>query len=69
MSLHESSESIDFTSMNDFFNKNFYSVKQVKDSHQEKGHLFTNYECDNHVMNEKCDTTHVQHDVEDLLPS
>ncbi|XLS47143.1 hypothetical protein HN51_021501, partial [Arachis hypogaea] len=29
---------------------------KVKDSHQEQGHLFTNYECDNHVMDETCDT-------------
>nr|XP_025678014.1 protein FAR1-RELATED SEQUENCE 5-like [Arachis hypogaea] len=61
--LHESSESIDIVSMNGFFNKNFYSLKQVKDSQQDKGHSFTNYECDNDVMDEKCDTPHVQNDV------
>ncbi|QHN84997.1 uncharacterized protein DS421_16g533530 [Arachis hypogaea] len=68
-SLHESSESIDIASMNGFFNKNLYSLKQVKDSQQDKGHSFTNYECDNDVMDEKCDTPHVQNDVQDLLPS
>ncbi|KAL4305475.1 hypothetical protein AHAS_Ahas16G0082000 [Arachis hypogaea] len=42
---------------------------KVKDSQQDKGHSFTNYECDNDVMDEKCDTPHVQNDVQDLLPS
>ncbi|RYR09105.1 hypothetical protein Ahy_B05g077199 [Arachis hypogaea] len=68
-SLHESSESIDIVSMNGFFNKNFYSLKQVKDSQQDKGHSFTNYECDNDVMDEKCDIPHVPNDVRDPLPT
>ncbi|XLT44847.1 hypothetical protein HN873_037451 [Arachis hypogaea] len=68
-SLHESSESIDIASMNGFFNKNLYLLTQVKESQQDKGHSFTNYECVNDVMDEKCDTPHVQIDVRDPLPS
>ncbi|KAL4314557.1 hypothetical protein AHAS_Ahas15G0097000 [Arachis hypogaea] len=57
--LNESSESIDIASMNGFFNKNLYSLTQVKESQEDKGHSFTNYECVNDVMDEKCDTPHV----------
>ncbi|XP_057744669.1 protein FAR1-RELATED SEQUENCE 5-like [Arachis stenosperma] len=42
---------------------------EVKESQQDKGHSFTNYECFNDVMDEKCDTPHVQNDVRDPLPS
>ncbi|XP_025636386.1 protein FAR1-RELATED SEQUENCE 9-like [Arachis hypogaea] len=42
---------------------------EVKESQQDKVHSFTNYECFNDVMDEKCDTPHVQNDVRDLLPS
>ncbi|RYR54689.1 hypothetical protein Ahy_A06g029995 [Arachis hypogaea] len=63
-SLHESSESIDVASMNGFFNKNLYLLTQtVKESQQDKRHSFTNYECVNDVIDEKCDTPHVQIDV------
>ncbi|XP_029146214.1 protein FAR1-RELATED SEQUENCE 5-like [Arachis hypogaea] len=65
-SLHESSESID---TNGVFNKNLDSLTQVKESHQDKIHSFTNYECDNDVIDDKCDTRHVQIDVRDQLPS
>ncbi|KAL4315642.1 hypothetical protein AHAS_Ahas15G0205500 [Arachis hypogaea] len=41
----------------------------VKDSQQDKGHSFTNYECDNDVMDEKCDIPHVPNDVRDPLPT
>ncbi|QHO49624.1 Protein FAR1-RELATED SEQUENCE [Arachis hypogaea] len=68
-SLHESGKSIDIASMNGFFNKNLYSLTQVKESQQDKGHSFTNYKCVNDVMDEKCDTPHVQIDVRDPLPS
>ncbi|RYR04255.1 hypothetical protein Ahy_B06g083893 [Arachis hypogaea] len=68
-SLHESSESIDIASMNGFFNKNLFSLTQVKESKQDKGHSFTKYECVNGVMDEKCDTPHSQIDVRDPLPS
>ncbi|XLR53734.1 hypothetical protein S83_004406 [Arachis hypogaea] len=68
-SLHESSESIDIVSTNGFFNKNLYSLTQVKESQQDKRHSFTNYECVNDVIDDKCDTPHVQIDVRDSLPS
>ncbi|XP_052118572.1 protein FAR1-RELATED SEQUENCE 5-like [Arachis duranensis] len=42
---------------------------EVKESQQDKGHSFTNYKCVNDVMDEKCDTPHVQIDVRDPLPS
>ncbi|RYR77261.1 hypothetical protein Ahy_A01g001714 [Arachis hypogaea] len=42
---------------------------EVKESHQDKIHSFTNYECDNDVIDDKCDTRHVQIDVRDQLPS
>ncbi|KAL4299859.1 hypothetical protein AHAS_Ahas17G0143000 [Arachis hypogaea] len=46
------------------------SRKQVKESQQDKGHSFTNYECTvDDVMDEKCDTPHVQIDVRDPFPS
>ncbi|XLR14809.1 hypothetical protein S83_042747 [Arachis hypogaea] len=67
--LNESSESIDIASMNGFFNKNLYSLTQVKESQEDKGHSFTNYECVNDVMDEKCDTPYVQIDVRDPSPS
>ncbi|XLR22280.1 hypothetical protein S83_050180 [Arachis hypogaea] len=68
-SLHESSESIDIASTNGIFNKNLYSLTQVKESQQDKRHSFTNYECVNDVIDDKCDTRHVQIDVRDPLPS
>ncbi|XLT31668.1 hypothetical protein HN873_062960 [Arachis hypogaea] len=69
-SLHESSESIDIASTNGVFNKNLYSLTQhVKESQQDKRHSFTNYECVNDVIDDKCDTRHVQIDVRDPLPS
>ncbi|XLT59359.1 hypothetical protein HN873_051963 [Arachis hypogaea] len=68
-SLHESSESIDIASTNGVFNKNLYLLTQVKESQQDKRHSFTNYECVNDVIDDKCDTRHVQIDVRDLLPS
>ncbi|XLT72018.1 hypothetical protein HN873_028444 [Arachis hypogaea] len=68
-SLHESSESIDIASTNGVFNKNLDSLTQVKESQQDKRHSFTNYECDNDVIDDKCDTRHVQMDVRDQLPS
>ncbi|XLR58845.1 hypothetical protein S83_009517 [Arachis hypogaea] len=68
-SLHESSKSIDIASMNGFFNKNTYSLTQVKESKHDMGHSLTNYECYNDVINEKCDTPHMQNDVRDPLPS
>ncbi|RYR42180.1 hypothetical protein Ahy_A08g038649 [Arachis hypogaea] len=58
-SLHESSESIDIASTNGVFNKNLDSLTQVlcvKESQQDKRHSFTNYECDNDVIDDKCDT-------------
>ncbi|QHO46026.1 Protein FAR1-RELATED SEQUENCE [Arachis hypogaea] len=61
-SLHESSESIDIASMNGFLNKNTYSLTQVKESKHDMGHSLTNYECYNDVIDEKCDTPHVQND-------
>ncbi|XLR65660.1 hypothetical protein S83_016332, partial [Arachis hypogaea] len=62
-SLHESSESIDITSTNGVFNKNLYSLTQhVKESQQEKRHSFKNYECVNDVVDDKCDTRHLQID-------
>ncbi|XLR65496.1 hypothetical protein S83_016168, partial [Arachis hypogaea] len=61
-SLHESSESIDIASTNSFFNKNLYSLTHVKESQQDKRHSFTNYECVNDVIDDKCDTPHVQID-------
>ncbi|XP_025616569.1 protein FAR1-RELATED SEQUENCE 5-like [Arachis hypogaea] len=42
---------------------------EVKESQQDKRHSFTNYECDNDVIDDKCDTRHVQMDVRDQLPS
>ncbi|RYR38742.1 hypothetical protein Ahy_A09g043917 [Arachis hypogaea] len=42
---------------------------EVKESQQDKEHSFKNYECFNDVMDEKCDTPHVQNDVRDPLPS
>ncbi|KAL4292911.1 hypothetical protein AHAS_Ahas18G0075400 [Arachis hypogaea] len=68
-SLHESRESIDIASTNGVFNKNLYSLTQVKESQQDKRHSFTNYECVNDVIDDKCDTRHVQIDVRDPLPS
>ncbi|RYR18645.1 hypothetical protein Ahy_B03g063262 [Arachis hypogaea] len=68
-SLHESSESIDIASTNGVFNKNLDSLTQVKESQQDKRHSFTNYECNNDVIDNKCDTRHVQMDVRDQLPS
>ncbi|XP_025616892.2 uncharacterized protein [Arachis hypogaea] len=68
-SLHESSESIDIVSTNGFFNKNVYLLTQVKEPQQDKRHSFMNYECVNDVIDEKCDTPHVQIDVRDPLPS
>ncbi|KAL4394678.1 hypothetical protein AHAS_Ahas02G0176000 [Arachis hypogaea] len=68
-SLHESSESIDIASMNGLFNKNLYSLTQVNESQPDKGHSFTNYKCFNDVIDEKCDTPHVQNNVQDPLPS
>ncbi|XLT26712.1 hypothetical protein HN873_058004 [Arachis hypogaea] len=68
-SLHESSESIDIASTNGVFNKNLYSLTQVKESQQDRRHSFTNYECINDVVDDKCDTRHVQIDVRDPLPS
>ncbi|KAL4371491.1 hypothetical protein AHAS_Ahas06G0171100 [Arachis hypogaea] len=65
-SLHESSESID---TNGVFNENLDSLTQVKESQQDKIHSFTNYECDNDVIDDKCDTRHVHIDVRDQLPS
>nr|XP_025647180.1 protein FAR1-RELATED SEQUENCE 5-like [Arachis hypogaea] len=62
-SLHESSESIDIASTNGVFNKNLDSLTQVKESQQDKRHSFTNYECDNDVIDDKRDTRHVQIDV------
>ncbi|RYR11007.1 hypothetical protein Ahy_B05g079498 [Arachis hypogaea] len=44
-------------------------VEQVKESQQDKRHSFTNYECVNDVIDDKCDTRHVQIDVRDPLPS
>ncbi|XLR23718.1 hypothetical protein S83_051618, partial [Arachis hypogaea] len=61
-SLHESSESIDIASTNGVFNKNLYSLTQVKESQQDKRHSFTKYECVNDVVDDKCDTRHVQID-------
>ncbi|XLT86139.1 hypothetical protein HN873_007892 [Arachis hypogaea] len=55
-SLHESSESIDIASMNGVFNKNLYSLTQVKESQQDKRHSFKNDECVNDVVDDKCDT-------------
>ncbi|RYR27928.1 hypothetical protein Ahy_B01g052001 [Arachis hypogaea] len=42
---------------------------EVKESQQDKRHSFTNYEFDNDVIDDKCDTRHVQIDVRDQLPS
>ncbi|XP_016192708.1 protein FAR1-RELATED SEQUENCE 5-like [Arachis ipaensis] len=42
---------------------------EVKESQQDKRHSFTNYECNNDVIDNKCDTRHVQMDVRDQLPS
>ncbi|RYR53043.1 hypothetical protein Ahy_A06g027903 [Arachis hypogaea] len=42
---------------------------EVKESQQDKIHSFTNYECDNDVIDDKCDTRHVHIDVRDQLPS
>ncbi|RYR57822.1 hypothetical protein Ahy_A05g023508 [Arachis hypogaea] len=67
--LHESSESIDIASTNGVFNKNLYSLTQVKESQQDKRHSFKNYECVNDVVDDKCDTRHVQIDVRDPLTS
>ncbi|XLT54423.1 hypothetical protein HN873_047027 [Arachis hypogaea] len=36
---------------------------EVKESQQDKRHSFTNYECDNDVIDDKRDTRHVQIDV------
>ncbi|RYR76598.1 hypothetical protein Ahy_A01g001188 [Arachis hypogaea] len=69
-SLHESSESIDIASMNGVFNKNLYSLtQQVNESQQDMRHSFKNYECANDVVDDKCDTRHVQIDVRDPLTS
>ncbi|XLR27478.1 hypothetical protein S83_055378, partial [Arachis hypogaea] len=68
-SLRESSKSIDIASMNGVFNKNLDSLTHVKESQQDKRHSFTNYECDNDVIDDKCDTRHVEIDVRDQLPS
>ncbi|KAL4397893.1 hypothetical protein AHAS_Ahas01G0237400 [Arachis hypogaea] len=68
-SLHESSESIDIASMNGVFNKNLYSLTQVNESQQDMRHSFKNYECANDVVDDKCDTRHVQIDVRDPLTS
>ncbi|RYR66995.1 hypothetical protein Ahy_A03g013215 isoform C [Arachis hypogaea] len=45
------------------------SFDEVKESQQDKRHSFTNYECVNDVMDDKCDTRHVHFDVRDPLPS
>ncbi|XP_052108011.1 protein FAR1-RELATED SEQUENCE 5-like [Arachis duranensis] len=42
---------------------------EVKESQQDKRHSFTKYECVNDVIDDKCDTRHVQIDVQDPLPS
>nr|XP_025616944.1 protein FAR1-RELATED SEQUENCE 5-like [Arachis hypogaea] len=42
---------------------------KVKESKHDMGHSLTNYECYNDVIDEKCDTPHVQNDVQDPLPS
>ncbi|KAL4358045.1 hypothetical protein S83_029913 [Arachis hypogaea] len=42
---------------------------EVKESQQDKRHSFTNYECVNDVIDEKCHTPHVQINVRDPLPS
>ncbi|RYR66171.1 hypothetical protein Ahy_A03g012132 [Arachis hypogaea] len=47
----------------------YNTFDDVKESQQDKGHSFINYECVNDVMDEKCDTPHVHIDVRDLLPS
>ncbi|XP_057720201.1 protein FAR1-RELATED SEQUENCE 5-like [Arachis stenosperma] len=45
------------------------SFDEVKESQQDKRHSFTNYECVNDVIDDKCDTRHVHFDVRDPLPS
>ncbi|RYR46038.1 hypothetical protein Ahy_A07g031805 [Arachis hypogaea] len=40
---------------------------EVKESQQDKRHSFKNYECVNDVVDDKCDTRHVQIDVRDPL--
>ncbi|RYR72858.1 hypothetical protein Ahy_A02g007080 [Arachis hypogaea] len=42
---------------------------EVNESQPDKGHSFTNYKCFNDVIDEKCDTPHVQNNVQDPLPS
>ncbi|RYR53030.1 hypothetical protein Ahy_A06g027885 [Arachis hypogaea] len=42
---------------------------EVKESQQDKRHSFKNYECVNDVVDDKCDTRHVQIDVRDPLTS
>ncbi|XP_057718797.1 protein FAR1-RELATED SEQUENCE 5-like [Arachis stenosperma] len=42
---------------------------EVNESQQDKRHSFKNYECVNDVVDDKCDTRHVQIDVRDPLTS